>query len=80
VFEAHSVFENLELAMKVDKRVRHSLTAELDSAQRDKIAATLAMIHLDDSADRPAGTAFARPEAMARDRHAADAGTAVAAA
>jgi len=55
VFEAHSVFENLELAMKVDKRVRHSLTAELDSAQRDKIAATLAMIHLDDSADRPAG-------------------------
>jgi len=55
VFEAHSVFENLELAMKVDKRVRHSLTAELDSAQRDKIAATLAMIHLDESADRPAG-------------------------
>jgi urea transport system ATP-binding protein len=55
VFEAHSVFENLELAMKVDKRVRHSLTAELDSAQRDKIAATLAMIHLHESADRPAG-------------------------
>jgi len=55
VFEAHSVFENLELAMKVDKRVRHSLTAELDSAQHDKIAATLAMIHLDESADRPAG-------------------------
>ena len=55
VFEAHSVFENLELAMKVDKRVRHSLTAELDSTQRDKIAATLAMIHLDDSADRLAG-------------------------
>jgi urea transport system ATP-binding protein len=55
VFEAHSVFENLELAMKVDKRVRHSLTAELDSAQRDKITATLAMIHLDESADRPAG-------------------------
>jgi urea transport system ATP-binding protein len=55
VFEAHSVFENLELAMKVDKRVRHSLTAELDSAQRDKIGATLAMIHLDESADRPAG-------------------------
>jgi urea transport system ATP-binding protein len=55
VFEAHSVFENLELAMKVDKRVRHSLTAELDSAQRDKIAATLAMIHLHESADLPAG-------------------------
>ena len=55
VFEAHSVFENLELAMKVDKRVRHSLSAELDSAQRDKIATTLAMIHLNESADRPAG-------------------------
>jgi urea transport system ATP-binding protein len=55
VFEAHSVFENLELAMKVDKRVRHSLTVELDSAQRDKIAATLTLIHLADSADRPAG-------------------------
>ena len=55
VFEAHTVFENLELAMKVDKRVRHSLTAELDSAQRDKIGATLAMIHLDESAARPAG-------------------------
>jgi urea transport system ATP-binding protein len=55
VFEAHSVFENLELAMKVDKRVRHSLTVELDSAQRDKIAATLTLIHLGDSTDRPAG-------------------------
>ncbi len=55
VFEAHSVFENLELAMKVDKRVRHSLTVELDSAQRDKIAATLSLIQLADSADRPAG-------------------------
>ena len=55
VFEAHSVFENLELAMKVDKRVRHSLTVELDSAQRDRIAATLSLIQLQASADRPAG-------------------------
>jgi urea transport system ATP-binding protein len=55
VFEHHSVFENLELAMKVDKRVRHSLTVELDSAQRDKIAATLGLIHLGDAADRLAG-------------------------
>jgi urea transport system ATP-binding protein len=55
VFEAHSVFENLELAMKVDKRVRHSLTVELDSAQRDRIAETLTLIHLGESADRPAG-------------------------
>ena len=32
VFEQHSVFENLELAMKCDKRVRASLTARLDTA------------------------------------------------
>ena len=31
VFEQHTVFENLELAMKTDKRVRHSLTLQLDS-------------------------------------------------
>ncbi len=55
VFEHHSVFENLELAMKIDKRVRHSLTAELDSAQRDKIAVTLTMIQLADAADRLTG-------------------------
>jgi len=55
VFEQHSVFENLELAMKTDKRVRFSLTARLDSAQRDRIAATLALIHLAGVADRPAG-------------------------
>ncbi|MDO8376661.1 MAG: urea ABC transporter ATP-binding protein UrtD [Aquabacterium sp.] len=55
VFEQHSVFENLELAMKTDKRVRASLTARLDSAQRDRIAETLALIHLASQADRPAG-------------------------
>jgi urea transport system ATP-binding protein len=55
VFEHHSVFENLELAMKLDKRVRHSLMVELDTAQRDKIAATLTLIQLGDSADRLAG-------------------------
>jgi urea transport system ATP-binding protein len=55
VFEQHSVFENLELAMKTDKRVRFSLTARLDSAQRDRIAETLALIHLAGVADRPAG-------------------------
>ncbi|MGP1679466.1 MAG: urea ABC transporter ATP-binding protein UrtD, partial [Burkholderiales bacterium] len=55
VFERHSVFENLELAMKTDKRVRASLTARLDSAQRDRIADTLALIHLAGDADRPAG-------------------------
>jgi urea transport system ATP-binding protein len=55
VFEQHSVFENLELSMKTDKRVRASLAARLDSAQRDRIAETLALIHLGGQADRPAG-------------------------
>ncbi|MEK7361454.1 MAG: urea ABC transporter ATP-binding protein UrtD [Pseudomonadota bacterium] len=55
VFEQHSVFENLELAMKTDKRVRFSLGARLDSAQRDRIAETLALIQLGSRADRPAG-------------------------
>jgi urea transport system ATP-binding protein len=55
VFEFHTVFENLELAMKTDKRVRHSLAVRLDSAQHDKIAATLELIQLADGADRLAG-------------------------
>jgi urea transport system ATP-binding protein len=55
VFEQHSVFENLELAMKTDKRVRSSLLAKLDSAQGDRIAGTLEQIHLSGAADRPAG-------------------------
>ena len=55
VFEQHSVFENLELAMKTDKRVRASLTAKLDSGQRDRVAETLALIHLVEQSARPAG-------------------------
>ena len=55
VFEQHTVFENLELAMKTDKRVRFSLLARLDSAQGDLIAATLEQIQLAGAADRLAG-------------------------
>ena len=55
VFEALTVFENLELAMKADKRVRGTLRARLGSAERDRIAETLALIHLPDAAQRPAG-------------------------
>ncbi|MBK8066043.1 MAG: urea ABC transporter ATP-binding protein UrtD [Betaproteobacteria bacterium] len=57
VFEQHSVFENLELAMKTDKRVRRSLLARLDSAQRDRIAETLTLIHLAGEAGLPGGPA-----------------------
>jgi urea transport system ATP-binding protein len=55
IFEHHTVFENLELAMKTDKRVRRSLFARLDSAESDRIAHTLSLIRLDAAADRVAG-------------------------
>ncbi len=55
IFEHHSAFENLELAMKADKRVRRTLFARLSSAERDRIAATLERVRLQESADRPAG-------------------------
>src|SRR5213079_2247250 len=55
VFEQHSVFENLELAQKCDKRVWPTLGARLDSAARDRIGATLDTISLMGEASRPAG-------------------------
>ncbi|THF66596.1 urea ABC transporter ATP-binding protein UrtD [Pseudothauera nasutitermitis] len=55
VFEQHSVFENLELAMKADKRVRRSLFARLSSEEGDRIAAVLERIRLAGEADRQAG-------------------------
>lgn len=55
VFEHHTAFENLELAMKADKRVRRSLFASLTDEERDRIAAVLKRIRLERSADRLAG-------------------------
>ena len=55
IFESHSAFENLELAMKADKRVRRTLFARLSGAERDRIAATLERVGLAASADRAAG-------------------------
>jgi urea transport system ATP-binding protein len=55
IFEAHSVFENLELAMKADKRVRRTLFARLAGEERDRIADTLRLIRLADAAERVAG-------------------------
>jgi urea transport system ATP-binding protein len=55
IFEHHTVFENLELAMKADKRVRGTLFAKLSSAERDRIADMLRQIRLEDAADRVAG-------------------------
>jgi urea transport system ATP-binding protein len=80
IFENHTVFENLELAMKTDKRVWRSLFALLDSAAGDRIAETLQLIRLDGARRSPGRPALARPEAVAGDRHAADAGAEAAAA
>ncbi len=55
VFEALSVFENLELAQKTDKSVWASLRARLSGEQRDRIDEVLATIRLDGSRQRPAG-------------------------
>ncbi len=55
VFEHHSVFENLELAMHTNKQVRHSLFVEIDNITRDRIADTLRLIRLHDHANQLAG-------------------------
>ena len=55
VFEQHTVFENLELAMKTDKRVRTTLRAKLDGASAARIAQTLQLIQLTAEAGRLAG-------------------------
>lgn len=55
VFEALSVFENLELAQKTSKTVWASLRATLSGEQQDRIDEVLATIKLDGSRQRPAG-------------------------
>jgi urea transport system ATP-binding protein len=55
VFEQHTVFENLELAMKADKRVRGTIEARLSSFDLDRIADALRQIQLVESAGRIAG-------------------------
>jgi len=55
IFEPLTVFENLELAMKADKRVRATLVSRMNSQQKDRVAATLTLIGLQQSAERTAG-------------------------
>ena len=55
IFESHTVFENLELAMKADKRVRRTLFARLNSEELDRIAEMLQLVRLADSTSRMAG-------------------------
>jgi urea transport system ATP-binding protein len=55
VYEPLSVFENLELALKADRRARASLFHRLTGEQRDRIDAVLQRIHLRDDVHREAG-------------------------
>ncbi|WP_423196543.1 MULTISPECIES: urea ABC transporter ATP-binding protein UrtD [unclassified Cupriavidus] len=55
VFEQHQVWENLELAMKADKRWWSSLRARLTGDGHRRIEETLALTGLEDEAYRPAG-------------------------
>jgi len=55
IFEHHTVFENLELAMKADKRVRKTLFAELDDLQKDRISENLELIRLKNESEKISG-------------------------
>ena len=54
VFEQHSVFENLELAMAANKRVWNSLTAQLTGEQKDRIDEILVQASLIEFKQLPA--------------------------
>ncbi|MCX7742529.1 MAG: urea ABC transporter ATP-binding protein UrtD [Tepidimonas sp.] len=55
VFEPLTVWDNLELALAGDKRVRASLTFRLTAAQRQRLQELLELIHLAEAAHRQAG-------------------------
>jgi urea transport system ATP-binding protein len=55
IFENHTVFENVELAMKADKKVRTTLFSKLSSTQKDALNENLKFIRLDHCAGRLAG-------------------------
>jgi urea transport system ATP-binding protein len=55
VFEQHTVFENLELAMKMNKRVTPTLFFKLTSEQKGKIDEILNLIRLSGEESRLAG-------------------------
>jgi urea transport system ATP-binding protein len=55
VFEQHTVFENLELAMKTNKRIAPTLFFRLNSEQKGKIDEVLKMIRLTGQEQRLAG-------------------------
>jgi urea transport system ATP-binding protein len=55
VYEQLSVFQNLELNLRADRRVSKSLFSRLNGEQLDKLGELLTLIHLKDEAQRTAG-------------------------
>ncbi len=55
VYEPLTVFENLELALKADRRARAALFSRLSGTELDRIGEVLQLIHLKDEAQRTAG-------------------------
>ena len=78
VFENHTVWDNLELAMKAKRTALASLRWKLSSAQQNQIDATLKRINLDDRRAAAGRRVVPRAEAMARNWNAADAGAGIA--
>ncbi|MEJ0069156.1 MAG: hypothetical protein WDO24_10995 [Pseudomonadota bacterium] len=75
MFDNLSIFENLELALKAPRDVFAALRFKLDGAQRARIEEILELIGLTERGVRAVRHPVARPASMARDRHAADAGS-----
>ncbi|MDR3392847.1 MAG: urea ABC transporter ATP-binding protein UrtD [Sulfuriferula sp.] len=55
VFEQHSVFDNLELALKADKSIWGSLFSRRNHEQTERIEELMELIRLQDFCHRPAG-------------------------
>ncbi len=55
VFEHHTIYENLELALKTDKAVWPTLFARLNGQQRDHIHSTLELLKLEKLFNQAAG-------------------------
>ena len=70
----HTVEDNLRLALKGDRQARATLFWRETAHEQARIDEIFEIIRLGAVRDRVAGEPVARPEAMARDRHAAGAG------
>jgi urea transport system ATP-binding protein len=55
VYEQLSVFHNLELSLRADRRARASLSSRLSGEQRDRLGELLGLIQLQGEAQRSAG-------------------------